>query len=201
MIMMTNKIKFSFSFLFVLSVLVIQLGGVFTASALQDPVPVSGFVQSLTLEADTITGVTIVSLDLIDADQALQSIRVSQETAIALGLVVLNEDGKPDINNSALGKQIEVDSVNIIPSHVESQHPVGSALATFFSDVPGMDYETIMAVHDQGLGFGVIAQTLWLTTKLEGNAEVFDTLIEARQTCDYSVITLEDGSSPENWGN
>src|SRR5215210_2317135 len=174
MTMMTNKIKFSLSILLVVGFLVIQIGGIVTASALQNPAPVSGFVQSITLEADTITSVTIVSLDIIDMNQASQSIRVSQETAIALGLVVLNEDGKPEINNSALGKQVEVNSVNIIPSHEKNQHPVGSALATFFSDVPGMDYETIMAVHDQGVGFGIIAQTLWLTTKLEGNAEVFE---------------------------
>ncbi len=63
-----------------------------------------------------------------------------------------------------------------------------------------MDYETIMSAHEQGVGFGAIAQALWLTTKLEGNAEIFEILIEAKQTGDFSAFVLEDGSSPENWG-
>jgi hypothetical protein len=152
------------------------------------------------LEANTVTGVTLVSVDLIDDNQVVQSVRVSLETAIAQGLVVLNGDGKPNINNVALGKLVEIDPSSIIPTRQENQHPVGSALATFFSDIPGMDYETIMSAHEQGVGFGVIAQALWLTTKLEGNAEIFETLIEAKQTGDFSAFILEDGSTPENWG-
>lgn len=200
MFTMNYKIKLFLSLILVLSFLVAQIGGVSTAYALQNLVPISGLVQSITLEADTVTGVTIVSIDIIDNNQVLQSIRISQETAITLGLVVLNEDGKPAINSSALGKQVEIEPAAIIPSHEQNQHPVGSALATFFSDIPGIDYKTIMSAHNQGVGFGVIAQTLWLTTKLEGNAEVFEALIDAKETGDYSAFILEDGSSPENWG-
>lgn len=200
MVMMTNKTKFSFSLILVLSLLLIQAGGVFAAPSIQNQTPVNGIVQSITLEADTVTGITIVSIDILDNDQALQSVRVSLETAITQGLVVVNGDGKPGINNSALGKPIEMDLADIIPSKEENQHPVGGALATFFSDIPGMEYKNIMSAHEQGVGFAAIAQTLWLTTKLEGNAEVFEILIHAKQTDDYSVFILEDGSSPENWG-
>jgi hypothetical protein len=160
----------------------------------------SGVVQSITLEADTITGVTIVSVDIIDSDQAVQNVRVSLESAIALGLVVLNGDGKPGINSLALGTAVEIDSASVIPSESETQHPVGSALATFFSDIDGIDYETIMTAHEQGVGFGVIAQMLWLTTKLEGTSEIFEELVQAKQTGDFSAFILEDGSTPENWG-
>jgi hypothetical protein len=197
---MKNIIRFSFSLLLALGLLVIQAGGVLAASALQDPAPVSGVVQSITLEANTITGVTLVSVDLVDGNQVLQSVRVSLETAIAQGLVILNGDGKPNINKVALGKRVEIEPSSIIPARQENQHPVGSALATFFSDIPGMDYETIMSAHEQGVGFGIIAQTLWLTTKLDGNAETFKTLIEAKQTGDFSAFILADGSTPENWG-
>jgi len=195
-----DKAKFFLSLVLALSVLLIQVGGVFAASALENQTPVSGIVQSITLEADTITGVTIVSVDLIDSNQVLQSVRVSLDAAIAHGLVVLNGDGKPDINNSALGKPVEIDPSSVIPTQDENQHPIGSALATFFSEIDGIDYETIMTAHGQGVGFGVIAQTLWLTTKLEGNAEIFETLIHAKQTGDFSAFILDDGSSPENWG-
>lgn len=192
--------KLSLSLGLALCLLVIQAGRVFAAPALENPPPLSGMIQSITLEADTITGVTIVSVDLIDNDQVLQRVRLSLEAAITQGLVVLNGDGKPDINHSVLGKTVEIEPSSLIPDQEEDQHPVGSALATFFSDIDGMDYETIMTAHEQGVGFGVIAQTLWLTTRLEGNAQIFEALIQAKQTGDFSAFILEDGSSPENWG-
>jgi hypothetical protein len=197
---MKKSIQFFLSFPLALGILLLQAGGVFAAPAMQSSSPVSGVVRSITLEANTVTGVTLVSVDVLDSDQALQSVRVSLETAIALGLVILNGDGKPGINDSALGKQIQIEPSSIIPTRQENQHPVGSALATFFSDIPGLDYETIMSAHEQGVGFGVIAQTLWLTTKLEGDAQIFESLIEAKQTGDFSAFILEDGTTPENWG-
>src|SRR5215216_5601097 len=197
---MKNIIKLSFSLFLALSLYAIQVGGVFAASVQDNHTYISGVIQSVTLETDTVTGVTIVSIDVMDNNQALQSVRVSLETAIAHGLVILNGDGKPNINNSALGKPIDIDPSSVIPIQEENQHPIGSALATFFSDIDGVDYETIMAAHEQGIGFGVIAQSLWLTTNLEGNVEIFEALIHAKQTGDYSAFILEDGSSPENWG-
>jgi hypothetical protein len=197
---MTNKTKFYLSLILALSVLLRQVEGVFAAPHFEGQAPVSGMIQSITLENDTVTGVTLVSIDIIDANQNLQAVRVSLETAIEQGFVVLNGDGRPGINNAVLGKPIELDPTSIIPKRQETQHPVGSALATFFSDISGMDYETIMAAHQQGVGFGIIAQALWLTTKLGGNADVFEALINAKQTGDFSEFILEDGSTPENWG-
>ena len=197
---MTHKTRFFLSIVLTLTLLGIRVGGVLAAPAMQNPAPVSGIIQSITLEADTVTGVTIVSVAVIDGNASLQNIRVSLETAIAQGLVVLNGDGKPDINNSALGKAVEIDPSSLIPAHEENEHPVANALATFFSDIDGITYETIMTIHEQGVGFGVIAQSLWLTTKLEGDAQIFEELIHARQTGDFSAFLLEDGSSPANWG-
>ena len=197
---MTHKTRFLFSLFLALTLLVIQIQGVFAASSRQNPAPVSGVVQSIILEANTVTGVTVVSVDLMNGTEFPGRIRVSLETAIAQGLVVLNGDGKPEINNSALGKTVEIETSNLIATHEENDHPIANALATFFSDIEGIDYQTIMTTHEQGIGFGVIAQTLWLTTKLEGNAVVFEELIHARQTGDFSSFILEDGSSPDNWG-
>lgn len=198
--MITQKTKLSLSFILVLGVLLAQVGGAIAAPAPQNQTPVVGIVQGITLEADTITGVTLVMVDVVDSNQSLQTVRVSLETAIEQGFVVLNGDGKPGINNAALGKPIELDPTSIIPIRQETQHPVGSALATFFFEISGMDYETIMAAHQKGAGFGVIAQALWLTTKLGGNTDVFEALIHAQQTGDFSEFILEDGSTPENWG-
>lgn len=195
-----NRLKLFLAMLLGLSLLIIQVGGAAAAPSYSSSIPVTGIVQSITLETDPTTGVTFVILDLIDAELASQNVRVSLETGIALGIVSLNGDGKPGINTVALGKPVEIDPSQIIIAKEEDQHPVGSALATFFSYIAGMDYETIMSVHEQGTGFGAIAQALWLTTKLEGDAETFEALITAKQTGDYSGFTLEDGSIPENWG-
>jgi hypothetical protein len=112
----------------------------------------------------------------------------------------LDEDGNPVINEDALGLDIEIDPSDVIPGVDEIQHPVGSALATFFSNIPGLDYDTIMNVHEAGNGFGVIAQALWLTRKLGGDADAFMTIIEAKKSGDFSSITLSDGTTPLNWG-
>ena len=69
-------------------------------------------------------------------------------------------------------KSVEIDPTTVIPDQQENQHPVGNALATFFSDIEGIDYDTIMAAHENGVGFGVIAQALWLTSELGGDAQV-----------------------------
>jgi hypothetical protein len=197
---MIHKTRFFVSLVLALIVLVIQVGGVFASPSRQNPNPIGGIVQSITLEANTVTGVTIVSVDVMDSNDTPQSVRVTLEVAIAQGLVVLNGDGKPDINNSVLGKSIEIDSSSLIPTQDENEHPIANALATFFSDLEGIDYQSIMTAHEQGVGFGVIAQTLWLTTKLEGDVEIFEALIHARQTGDFSSFILEDGTTPENWG-
>jgi hypothetical protein len=197
---MTHKTRFFLSLVLALTLLVTHVGGAFALQARQNPDPVSGIVQSITLEADTVTGVTTVSVDVMDGTEFPQSIRVSLETAIAQGFVILNGDGKPEINNFALGKPVEIDPASLIPTDEENDHPVAHALATFFSDIEGIDYQTIITAHEQGVGFGVIAQTLWLTTKLEGDAEVFEELIHAKQTGDFSSFILEDRSTAENWG-
>ncbi len=182
--------------------LMVQVGVVFAAPASQEATPISGTIQSITLESDPTTGVITVMVDVRDSDQVVQTARVDQETAITLGLVVLDADGNPVINNVALGETAEIYPTAVIPDQQEPQHPVGSALATFFSDVEGIDYNTIMAAHESGVGFGVIAQALWLTSELGGDAQLFQDLLDAKQNNDYSAFTdfTEDGTPPKNWG-
>ncbi len=192
-----NKTKIFISLVLALSVLIGQVGSVLAAPALQESDP--GTVKSITLETDPNTGITTVIVEIKGADQTRQTFRISQETAITVGLVALDGDGNLVINKSALGKRIEIDPAMVLPDQQEDRHPVGDALATFFSDVPGMNYETIMAAHDKGVGFGVIAQALWLTKELEGNSEIFEKLLTAKETDDYSEFTF-DGVAPKNWG-
>ena len=140
-------------------------------------------------------------MTLIDEMGVTQTVRLSLEDAIALDLVLDSETINPD----AIGNITEIDPALVISdasaeTENEAQHPVGSALADFFSDLLGVDYETIMEYHNDGVGFGVIAQALWMTNGLEGDSDTFAAILEAKQNNDYREITLPDGSTPQNWG-
>lgn len=82
----------------------------------------------------------------------------------------------------------------------QEDHPVGFSLAQFFTDLLGVDYDTIMEYHKEGAGFGTIAQALWMTNALEGDTTTFAAIVEAKMNNDYSSIVLPDGTSPKNWG-
>jgi hypothetical protein len=183
-------------------ILMAQVGGVLAAPASQEATLISGAVQRITLETDPTTGVITVIVELVDINQHVQTVRISQETAVTLGLIDINGDGNPVLINQPLGKTIEIDPSTVISDQQESQHPVGSALATFFSDIEGIDYDTIMSAHEDGVGFGVIAQALWLTSELEGNSQLFQDLLYAKEHNDYRAFSdfTDDGTTPKSWG-
>jgi spore cortex formation protein SpoVR/YcgB (stage V sporulation) len=194
------KTKFLISLILTISVLALQAGAALPARALQAPRPITGIVQRITVETDIDTGITTVLVAMMDQNHLAVTARINEETAITLALVTLDGDGKPAINRKALGQSIEVDPTTVIPDDEVDQHPVGSALATFFSNIAGLDYDQIMSTHDKGVGFGVIAQALWLTMKFEGDSEVFLAILDAKETGDYSAFILDDGTTPKNWG-
>jgi len=184
-----------------LSLLVAQAGTVFA----RDTNPITGIVQDIILETDTTTGKTAVLVTLATDDTGTtQTLRLPLETAEALGLVTIDlTTGEVSVNADAIGTSVEIDPASIISDDGETdeaQHPVGSALADFFSELLGVDYDTIMEYHGDGVGFGVIAQALWMTSRLEGDTETFQMILDAKQSGDYSAITLPDGSTPQNWG-
>jgi len=192
--------------LLVAALLVVQFGSVLAAPARQTstpPAPITGTVQTITIETDPSTGATTVVVTILDGTGATQTLRLSVDTAVALGLVTIDPTtGQPVVNSAAVGTQVSIDPGTVIPepTTTSTQHPVGSALANFFSELLGVDYETIMEYHAEGTGFGVIAQALWMTKQLEGDSTVFAAILDAKKSGDYSAITLPDGSTPTNWG-
>jgi len=193
------KTKIFISLLWTITILVAQVGTVFAAPVSQGPGPISGTVQRITVETETHTGIITVLVAVVGENDLSQTARVSLKTAISLGLVTLDGDGKPVINNMALDQPIEVNRTTVIPDEEVERHPVASALATFFSDITGLNYDQIIMEHDKGIGFGVIAQALWLTKKFEGDSEVFLALLDAKESGDYSAFMLNDGTTPKNW--
>lgn len=201
-----SKVKFLCSLFLAVSILLIQVGRVLAAPDVQTFPSVTGTVQSITLETDPNTGLTTVIVCVVTDDQEVQTarnVRISQKTAERLGLVVPDADGNPVINNSSLGHPVEINVNMVISKQEEDRHPVGNALETFFSDIDGLNYDLIMEKHKEGTGFAVIAQALWLTRQMGGDAKDFQNVLLAKQNGDYSKFSgylLEDGSSPTNWG-
>jgi hypothetical protein len=198
-----KKAKFFVSLILSISILMIPVGGVFAAAPVQDSTLLTGKVHRITLDTDPSTAITTVIVELVGQGHGKQIVRISQETAVELRLIMLDVDG-PVINPLALGTPVEIDAETLIPDEPEDRHPVANALATFFSDVADEEtlYTSIMAVHEDGVGFGVIAQALWLTLKLEADSQVFELILDAREKNDYGELYqyFEDGVMPTNWG-
>jgi hypothetical protein len=198
-----TRTKTIYSILLAAVLLATQVIAVGAAPAKQDTTPITGTVESITLETDATSGVTTVVVMLTDETGATQTVRLSLEDATSLGLVTTGGTANLD----AIGTSTTIDPIMAIPDMPEepattdeAQHPVGSALSDFFSELLGVDYQTIMDYHNDGVGFGVIAQALWMTNALGGDSDTFAAILEAKQNNDYSAITLPDGSIPKNWG-
>ena len=183
--------------------------------AAQDTTPTlpSCIIQSVTPETDPDTSITTVVVEYKDEAGVLQTVRLSLETAESLNLVTVDHSTTPPgvvVNESAIGQDIPIDPTTVIPDPAEepteepteAEHPVGSKLGDFFGELLGVDYDTIMTAHENGTGFGVIAQALWMTNELNGDTTTFQAILDAKKSGDYSNITLPDGttSTATNWG-
>lgn len=186
--------------LFVLAItaalLVIVTGSVF---AQEGTTPLKGMVQSVVLETDPETSVITAVVTLVDELGETQVVRISLETAVELGLVDLQQ---AVVEIPEGGIEVTIEATDIINEDVDdgSQHPVATALSDFFSTLLGVDYDTVMTYHEDGIGFGVIAQALWMTKSLEGDTAMLQVILDAKKSGDYSAVVLPDGSTPTNWG-
>jgi hypothetical protein len=188
--------KYLAGFLLVLAVLFTQVGNVAAAPQIQDSTPITGTIQSITTETDP-TGVTTVLVTVLDDQGTSQTVRLSVETAVALGLVTVDlTSQEPVVDGTKVGQTVEIDPTTVIPEEEEAVHPIAALLASFFGEDPGI----VNGYHEDGFGFGVIAQAMWIAQGLDGDASTAGLILEAKHTGDYSAFVLPDGSTPTNWG-
>ena len=194
-----SKIKLLAGVLLVFMLLTAQVGMAAAALLTQDATPITGTIESITTETDA-NGVTTVLVTLTDDLGATQTVRLSVETADALDLVTLDlTTNEPIVDETQVGQTVEIDPTMVIPDEApeeEAAHPIAALLAAFF----GEDATVVNEYHEDGFGFGVIAQALWISKNLNGDASVAGLILEAKQSGDYSDFTLSDGSTPSNWG-
>ena len=204
------RTKTLFSLLLTAIFLAAQVASVGAAPATQDT-NITGTVVDIVLDTDSNTGITTVLVTLNDGSDTTQTVRLSLEDATTLGLLI---DDVP-VNPDDIEDPIIIEPDMVIPDEPdetvdEAQHPVGSALSDFFTDLLGVDYDLIMEYHADGVGFGVIAQALWMTNALNNeeseieltSEDLFKAILDAKQNKDFGElgITLPDGSTPTNWG-
>src|SRR6185436_11440257 len=109
------------STLLVIAVLFAQVGVVAAAPQTQDTTPVTGTIQSITTETDT-NGSTTVLVSLLDDQGATQTIRLSVDTAVTLGLVTLDETTQePVVDETQVGQTVEIDPTTVIPNEEPTQ--------------------------------------------------------------------------------
>lgn len=213
----------------VLAVLFAQVGTVFAAPAAQDAT-LSGTIVSVEPSTPDANGDPTYLITVEDEFGETQTVRVSYDTAVELGLFVLDPNtnepavdpntGEPVLDTDNVGAEIDIDPTTVLPdeeTEAEDVHPLATLLAGFFFP----DDEENMAIvidsyhsgdneAEQVFGFGVIAQALWMARDDEGNTDVElagDILI-AKQSKDFEAF-FEDHpeyaeefgeNMPSNWG-
>ena len=205
------KTKQLIGLLLILAVLFAQVGNVAAAPQTQDTTPITGTIQSMATETDA-NGVTTVLVTVLDAEGATQTVRLSLETAVALGLVTLDPTTQePVVAETQIGQTVEIDPATIIPDEEpveEGVHPIAWLLAQFFGEDPSV----VDGYHEDGFGFGVIAQALWISQNLteteteSGDASLAEEILQAKEDKNFEAFFeahpeyLVDGTVPTNWG-
>jgi len=192
---MMTKTKLLAGVLLVFVLMMAQVGVAFAAPLAQDTT-ISGTITNIETETDANGETTVLVRLLLDDQVTTQTVRLSVDTAADLGLFDLTTQ-EPVLTQ--IGQLVEIDPTTVIPDEEpveEPVHPIAALLAAFF----GEEASVVNAYHEDGFGFGVIAQALWMSQNINGDASSAELILDAKQSGDYSAFTLPDGSTPSNWG-
>ena len=213
------KTKFFATLLIVLAVLFAQVGSVLAAPAAQDTTPIEGTIQSITVEPGVDGGEPFVVVTVLDDMGETQTVNLSVESAAGLDLLVLDPitgepvldpvTGLPTADSAMLEQPVSIDPSLVLPDEVvdeEPFNPVAGLLASFF----GVMNADINQMHEDGFGFGVIAQALWMSTDTEGNTDpdLAADILLAKQSKDFETFFADHpeyleqvgDDVPSNWG-
>jgi hypothetical protein len=213
-----NKLKLILTMALTFAVLFAQVGSAAAAPLAQTPTDITGTISQIQIQ--TTNGVTTVLVTLTDSQNVPHTVTISEATAISLKLLQVDGNNQPILDPNGLPMPVVLDPNNplsvtvaagdIIPDTTNvAVNPISSLLATFF----GGDASIIDGYHNDGFGFGVIAQALWMSRNLTGTeGQVGDTslagdILQAKQDKDFAAFfekhpdLLADGESiPTNWG-
>lgn len=197
------KTKVISTLLIALAVLFAQVGTAAAAPLAQDEAPITGEILSITVETDE-EGLSTVVVEVLDEFGETQTLRLSVETALALGLITLDPDtNEPVADDSQIGETVEVDPTTVLTEEEESNHIISTLLGMFFDE----DASVIDGYHEDGFGFGVIAQAMWMSQNFSDDASLAGDILVAKQDKDFAAFFeahpeyLTEGEEvPTNWG-
>lgn len=166
-----------------------------TVTATVTAAPIVGTIQ--TINITTTNGVTSVIVTLtgkLDGKTYTQTYTLAE--AESLGLVTL-VNNQPAVDTTKIGTDLTFTppAPTVTPTPT-SQNPVSALIATFF----GLDYSLVDSFHQDGSGYGVIAQACWMSFEVKGDTSLCSDILKAKQSGDYSAIQLPNGETPTNWG-
>jgi len=149
-------------------------------------VDTTGTVNSIKVD-DPTSKTSTVTVNLIP-DPTPFGVTISLEDAVSNELVVTNAE--------KLGTDIAFEESDIIDS--ASFGKVISKLGAFFAaaNLVGVDFTTLQEYKDDGYGFGVITQALWMAANIGGDEATFAAIMEAKSTGDFSALS----TTATNWG-
>lgn len=212
-----NKLKLILTMALTFTVLFAQVGSATAAPLAQTPTDLTGTVQTITI--GTTNGVTTVTVTLKDAQNVMQTVHISVATAASLGLLVVDPITKQPVIDpttnlptpvdvTTLTQPITITGSTIIPDTTNTAvNPISTLLAVFFN----ADASAIDKLHNEdGFGFGLIAQALWMSRNLThtevGDVSLAGDILQAKKDKDFATffknhpeITF-DGTPPTNWG-
>ena len=197
------KTKIITTLLLAFAVLFTQIGTAAAAPLNQDTTPITGEIQSITVETDS-DGLTTVVVEVLNALGEIQTIRLSVDDALTLELITLDPDtDDPIADESKLGEIVEIDPSTISTEEEESHHIISILLAAFFGEDAGI----IDSYHEDGYGFGVITQAFWMSQNFSGDATLAGDILVAKKNKDFEAFFeahpeyLAEGEEiPTNWG-
>lgn len=201
------KTNFLAGILLITAILFTQTRAVLAAPLAQDTTSINGTIVSITTETDEL-GTTTVLVTLMDDMEVEQTFLLSVDDAINLGLVTLDPvTMEPVVDETQIGMPVKIDPTIVIPSTQEpveeSNHIISTILGAFFE----VDAGTIDTYHEDGYGFGVIAQALWMSQNYSGDASLTEGILQAKTDKDFETFFeehpeyLAEGEAvPTNWG-
>jgi len=96
--------------------------------------------------------------------------------AVAVLLMTSWVIAAPASTGSVVVNRVYDDPKPVLSDTLPTTHPVGSVIAVYFN----IPYTQVMALHDDGLGFGQIARA-YLTARASGGALTPEQVLEMRQ--------------------
>jgi hypothetical protein len=197
-----SKVKYVLGWVLVLVMMAIPAISVGAASPAQTAV-IEGTVQSCEATTDSFTGDPVVVCVVNLTTGETLTVRLSVSDAVAKGLAVLNEDGSVTIIAIAgQGVMIEEYMLLVDPCEVPAgdNHPIAKIMANYFCENLGTTPDILQSLHEDGFGFGEIAQACFMAVKLDGTGSLCEEILYAKKSGDYSNLTLPDGVTVTNWG-